>query len=207
MKFAYFNPTVIAVDDIPVDKFSTFKHLASVAHQHKNLNDEGDPSISIRGGQQVQLLPNEFGLDISILKQYVEERCKEYIKTTTGVQGTAELDPYTPVLVSAWTIKQHSGDYQALHHHQAHISGNMYLDVPNLDDAKASDANIEFRLPVLRDPGKFIFTDQWRFKPQIMKMIVFPSYMPHTVYPWKGDGERTILAWDVKLVEKEKLGM
>jgi hypothetical protein len=75
--------------------------------------------------------------------------------------------------------------------------------VPELDaNANSSDANIEFRLPVIRNPANFIFVDQWRFNPQPMKMIVFPSYIPHTVYPWKGKGTRTILAWDVKLVPK-----
>ncbi len=107
------------------------------------------------------------------------------------------------MLVSAWTIKQTAGDYQALHNHEAHISGNIYLDVPLLDEgSKSSDANIEFRLPVIRNPAHFVFTDQWRFKPEPLKMIIFPSYVSHTVYPWKGQGSRTILAWDVKLIAK-----
>jgi len=79
----------------------------------------------------------------------------------------------------------------------------MYLDVPDLDlNSHSSDANIEFRLPVIKNPANFIFIDQWRFRPQTAKMIVFPSYIPHTVYPWRGEGSRTILAWDVKLVSK-----
>jgi hypothetical protein len=203
MKFAYFNPTVMAVDDIPADLFTLFRSMADQAHAHTELDDQGNPAISIRGGQQIQLLPNDFGLDITELKVYVETQCQAYIDSVSRVNNIQELSNFKPVLISAWTIKQSSGDYQALHSHEANISGNMYLDVPDLDlDSHSSDANIEFRLPVIKNPANFIFIDQWRFRPQTAKMIVFPSYIPHTVYPWQGEGSRTILAWDVKLVSK-----
>ena len=203
MKFAYFNPTVMAIADVPADVFSHLQGITHVAHTLQQHNDAGNPAISIRGGQQIQLIPNEFNLDITVLKNFVEAQCQGYIDTIMRQNGRTDLDSFQPILVSAWTIKQSSGDYQALHSHEAHISGNIYIDVPELDDdANSSDANIEFRLPVIRNPANFIFVDQWRFKPQPMKMIVFPSYIPHTVYPWKGNGTRIILAWDVKLVPK-----
>ena len=203
MKFAYFNPTVMAVDDVTAEQYSKLREIVNTAHEHSEHNDEGNPDISIRGGQQVQVVPNEFKLDTSFLSQYIEERCQAYIDNVIKTSGVGDLYGYKPVLVSAWTIKQTSGDYQSLHNHEAHISGNIYMDVPLLDEgSKSSDANIEFRLPVIRNPAHFVFTDQWRFKPEPLKMILFPSYIPHTVYPWKGKGNRTILAWDVKLIAK-----
>jgi hypothetical protein len=204
MKFAYFNPTVMAIADVPANVFTQLQGMVEQAHSHREHNDAGNSAISVRGGQQIQLVPNEFGLDTSVLKSFVESQIQGYIDTIMRQSGRTELDPYEPVLISAWTIKQTSGDYQALHTHEAHVSGNIYIDVPDLDDdANSSDANIEFRLPVIRNPANFIFVDQWRFKPQLMKMVIFPSYIPHTVYPWKGNGTRTILAWDAKLVPKK----
>jgi len=203
MKFAYFNPTVLAVDDVPTDLFTQIKSLVEQAHTHSQYNDEGDPTISIRGGQQIHLVPNKFNLDTKLLKEFIEDRCKHYVDNLSRATGVNDLNGFEPQLVSAWTIKQKAGDYQALHNHEAHISGNIYIDVPDEDpESKPSDANIEFRFPVIRNPAHFMFTDQWRFKPAIMKMVVFPSHIPHTVYPWKGTGERTILAWDVKLMSK-----
>jgi hypothetical protein len=204
MKFAYFNPTVMAITDVPADVFTQLQEIVEQAHSHREHNDAGNSAISVRGGQQIQLVPNEVGLDTSVLKYFVESQIQGYIDTIMRQSGRTDLDPYEPVLISAWTIKQTSGDYQALHTHEAHVSGNIYIDVPDLDDdANSSDANIEFRLPVIRNPANFIFVDQWRFKPQLMKMVIFPSYIPHTVYPWKGNGTRTILAWDAKLVPKK----
>jgi len=202
MKYAYFNPTVFAVEDVPPDIFVQFEGIVNQAHMHAELNDEGNPNISVRGGQQIQLLPNEIAFDISVLKTYVEKISDEYFSSILQVNGQNELNTYKSTLVSAWTIRQTESDYQALHSHEAHISGNIYIDVPDSTEAsKISDGSLEFKLPIIKNPGTFHFVDSWRFKPQIMKMVVFPSYVAHTVYPWKGQGTRTILAWDVKLVK------
>ena len=193
----------MAVEDVDAGTFTQLKNIVDDAHTRKELNDEGNPEISIRGGQQIQLLPNEFNLDTSILETFILSKCREYIDNTIRVTGVSDLNGYDPVLVSAWTIKQSQGDYQALHNHEAHLSGNIYIDFPTLDEgSKSSDGCIEFRLPIIRNPAHFNFTDQWRFTPSPMKMIIFPSYVSHTVYPWHGDGNRTILAWDVKLMSK-----
>lgn len=194
----------MAIADIPADIFVQLQDIVTQAHDHQEHNDAGNDAISVRGGQQIQVVPNQFNLNTDVLKTYVESQCQGYVDSIMRQGGRNDLDPYHPVLVSAWTIKQTSGDYQALHSHEAHISGNIYIDVPDLNpNSNSSDANIEFRLPVIRNPANFIFVDQWRFKPQPMKMIVFPSYVPHTVYPWQGHGHRTILAWDVKLISKK----
>jgi hypothetical protein len=76
MKFAYFNPTVMAVADVPADVFTNLKSLVDTAHTKTELNDEGNPAISIRGGQQIQLLPNQFNLDTGHIKRYVEAQCQ-----------------------------------------------------------------------------------------------------------------------------------
>jgi hypothetical protein len=203
MRYACFNPTMVAVEDVPENVFDQLKTMVKEAHAHDELNDAGDQNISIRGGQQIQLLPNNFGMDVSVLKTFVESCCEEYLEKIIQVTGINELYKYKPVLNSAWTIKQTKGHYQALHTHEAHISGNIYIDVPDLDsDSDASDSCLEFRLPVVKNVPRFIFTDSWRVTPEVAKMVVFPSHLPHTVYPWKGKGSRTVLAWDAILVDK-----
>jgi hypothetical protein len=204
LNFAYFNPTVFAIDTIPADIFVALKGMVDMAHTHKTLNDCGNQSLSVRGGQQIQILPNEFNLDITILKSYVESKCQEYLDNIGQINGIEELKKFQPTLVSAWTIKQNQNQYQVMHQHEAHISGNIYIDIPDLDiNSDSTDSCLEFRMPTTKNPSHFVFSDFWRFKPQVMKMVVFPSYIPHTVYPWRGQGSRTILAWDVKLIAKK----
>ena len=188
---------------MPVDVFDTLCEMVSLAHTHTDLNDEGNPAISIRGGQQIQLVPNEFNLDTTPLVKYVEQAAQDYLDAIQQQNPMVDLSQIKPELISAWTLKQGPGDYQALHSHEANISGNIYIDVPQLDDnSKSSDSNIEFKLPISKNIANLIFTDAWRFMPEKAKMLVFPSNIPHCVYPWKGTGYRISLAWDCRLVDR-----
>ena len=203
MKYAYINPTIVAVTDVPQDLFLDLFSMVQNAHSKSELNDEGDPKISIRGGQQIQLYPNEFNLDVSKLKNYVESIAREYMDNVAIQNPSLDISGVRPVMTSAWTIKQTEGDYQTLHTHESNLSGNIYIEVPEFDsNSKDHDGNVEFRFPVTRNPAHFIFADNWRYAPIERTMVVFPGNIPHTVYPWKGRGNRTILAWDVKLVDK-----
>src|SRR6056300_108638 len=140
MKFAYFNPLVMAVEDVDAGVFTQLKSMVEEAHTKQEHNDEGNPNISVRGGQQIQLVPNKFNLNTTALKNYIETKAQEYIDNIIKVTGVSDLNGYVPQLISAWTIKQESGDYQALHNHEAHISGNIYIEFPEMDEAaKSSD--------------------------------------------------------------------
>jgi hypothetical protein len=204
MKFAYFNPTIMSVDEMADSAYVRLKDLADKAHAETTQNDDGNPTLSVRGGSQVHLFPDDFnlGLDIKPLKDYVEGACREFLANVISTSGRTELEDFEPVLISAWTIRQNPGDYQALHNHEAHLSGVSYIDVPDFENERDSDGCIEFRFPVIRNPANLIFVDQWRYKPEPKTSVIFPSYLSHGVYPWQGQGYRTCIAWDVQLVSK-----
>jgi hypothetical protein len=204
LKIAYFQPVVIAMDDIPPVEFSRIFSLSETLHSRLDLNDANN-AISLRGGQQIQVYPNMLGLDVSWLTQWIEKIAMGYMELVSQQSGTEELKYCKPVVNSIWTIKQSSGDYQEMHTHPAgNLSGNIYINAPELTDSSApSDSQILFRLPQTRDIGKFIMNDTWKYSPTPGTVILFPSYIPHTVYPWKGNGNRTVMAFDIKLVPKD----
>jgi N-acetyl-gamma-glutamylphosphate reductase len=37
-------------------------------------------------------------------------------------------------------------------------------------------------------------------KPELGMMLIFPSWLPHQVYPWQGSGNRRVIAWDCQLL-------
>ena len=204
MKVAYFQPVVVAMDNVPPVQYSKLFNLCEQLHQHPELNDNGDPALSIRGGQQIQIYPNELNLDVSWLVSWLEQVCLGYMELVTQQSGTIDLTLCKPVINSIWTIEQGPGDYQEMHSHAGgNISGNVYVMVPDLaPDSKPSDCQILFRMPQTRDVTKFIMNDTWRYSPKPATMVVFPSHLPHTVYPWRGQGKRTVVAWDASLVPK-----
>jgi hypothetical protein len=81
----------------------------------------------------------------------------------------------------------------------------MYIQTPELDaNSLPSDGQVLFRMPQTKDITKFIMNDTWKFTPQQGAVILFPSHIPHTVYPWKGAGYRTVMAFDAVLRPKDE---
>lgn len=204
LKVAYFQPVVIAMDNIPPVEFSRIYSLAEDLHSRPDLND-ANSAISLRGGQQIQVYPNTINLDVDWLVKWLETIATGYMELVSQQSGTDELKYCKPIVISIWTIRQTDGDYQEMHTHPAgNLSGNMYISAPELEvDSSASDSQILFRLPHTRDIGKFIMNDTWKYSPTPGTVILFPSHIPHTVYPWKGHGTRTVMAFDIKLVPRD----
>jgi uncharacterized protein (TIGR02466 family) len=205
LKVAYFQPIILAIDDVPHADFSKMYSLAEELHGHPELNDADNPLISIRGGQQIQIYPNNIELNVDWLVKWLENICQGYLELVTSQAGTEELKYVKPQVVSVWTIRQYEGDYQEMHSHPlGNLSGNIYITAPELsDNSQPSDSQILFRLPQSKDIGKFVMNDTWKYKPTPGTVILFPSHLPHTVYPWKGTGHRTVIAFDARLVPNE----
>jgi hypothetical protein len=206
LKIAYFQPTVLAIDTVPPVEFSKIYSLVEMLHSRPDLNDANNPLISIRGGQQIQVYPNALNIDVSWLIKWLETMCSGYMEIISQQSGTEDLKLCKPVVTSIWTIRQTQGDYQEMHSHPGgNLSGNIYISAPELDvNSKSSDSQILFRLPHTKDVSKFIMNDTWKYSPTPGTFIVFPSHLPHTVYPWKGQGHRTVMAFDARLVPKEE---
>jgi uncharacterized protein (TIGR02466 family) len=201
LHIAYFQPTIIAIDQVPPVEFSQIFNLTNQLHDHPELNDSENPFLSIRGGQQIQVYPNQLNIDVTWLVKYLETMCRGYMEIVTQQSGKEDLKLCKPVVTSIWTIKQGPGQYQELHSHPGgNLSGNMYISVPELaEGSQPTDAQVAFRMPQTRDVSKFVMNDTWTYKPQAGTIILFPSHIPHTVYPWNGTGTRMVLAFDARL--------
>ena len=206
VKVAYFQPITVAIDEVPLIEFSKMYALTEDVHRKPELHENKDPFMHIRGGKQIQIYPDKLNLNIAWLTKYLETICMGYMELVSSQSNTDELALCKPVITRIWTIRQHSSDYQEMHSHPTgNISGNIYVSVPDLaHNSHPSDGQISFRLPQTRDVSKFIMSDSWKYTPTTGTVIMFPSYLPHTVYPWKGDGSRTVLSFDAKLVPKDE---
>ena len=123
-----------------------------------------------------------------------------------------------------WSVHSYDGDYNPIHDHGTKtlmgISTTAWTKVPPQIGAKAtansptyslynesghSDGCIAFQY------GQVSVIDSERLKPaqsfvmtpEVGKLLLFPSWLQHMVYPFKGEGERRTIAsnlncWDVK---------
>lgn len=108
-----------------------------------------------------------------------------------------KVDTSRTRLVS-WANILAAGDWQAPHMHPSVgnlASGVYYLHVP---EKPAPEGCLEFLNPhpVAHHHGVSLTR---RLQPRAGDLIIFPPYYIHYVYPFKGDGERAILAFDVLL--------
>lgn len=107
-------------------------------------------------------------------------------------------------LTQSWIVSQYAGEYNPWHHHNGDFSGGIYLKVPagmndeweeEFSDHYPSNGLIEFMYGENQD----MRTDNVKFKPEVGKFIVFPSYLRHFVYPFHCEGERRMMSFNAHM--------
>jgi hypothetical protein len=193
MNVKLFNPVPIAkiqieslliskIDQLSIDLFST-----SSTVEDYPVNQY----LTIRGGEQRRVWPCKE--DRSWLTDWIESQAREY-------QESAGMDlALVPTVSNCWTITQPENSYQVTHTHPyGNISGNLYLEIPDFkSDSAETDGCISFLFDPSSDPAATRFV---HIAPTVGTMLIFPSWLPHQVYPWQGTGNRRVLAWDCQLL-------
>ena len=122
-----------------------------------------------------------------------------------------------------WSVHSYDGDYNPIHDHGTKtlmgISTTAWTKVPPQIGAKAtansptyslynksghSDGCIAFqygRVSVI-DSERLTPAQSFVMTPEVGKLLIFPSWLQHMVYPFKGEGERRTIAsnlncWDI----------
>ena len=155
----------------------------------------------------------------------------DYINHFASSGAGMKLKGSKQVMVDeTWSVHSYDGDYNPIHDHGTKtlmgISTTAWTKVPKQIGAKAAantptyslynesghcDGCIAFQYGMnsvidterLRPPQSFVMT------PEVGKLLVFPSWLQHMVYPFKGKGERRTIAsnlncWDVIPNEEPK---
>lgn len=202
LKVAYFQPIVVAAGPVPPADFVKIYNLSEAAHSQIVPTEK--PAY-LQNGSEIQLYPNEDGVDYAWLISLLEEMCKGYMDLVSTQSVTKDLDYCDPKIISIRTVRQTSGDYTEMHTHPAgNLTGYIYTSVPEYAPGKKeSDGTLLLRLPQTRDLTKFVMQDHWKFQPEPGTFVLFPSHIPHSVSPWNGEGNRTVLAFEAVLTVKD----
>ena len=216
-------PSVYVMEtEMPI---SMVKDLNDYLDEYKEDQDKKSLADSLVGqisqGEQL-LMDNED----SRLKEYSEFVCSlgaDYINFFFNNTGNKLDQPKAIAIDETWSVHSYAGDYNPIHDHGTKtimgISTTGWTKVPQqiLDQPTAGspqyslyqssgdcDGYIAFQYgrnelmntTRLRPPQSFVI------KPTVGKLLVFPSWLQHMVYPFKGEGERRTVAsnlncWDV----------
>jgi hypothetical protein len=160
------------------------------------------------------------------VKEYSDFICSlgaDYINFFSNNTGSSLSSPKAVAIDETWSVHSYEGDYNPIHDHGTKtimgISTTGWTKVPQqiLNQPVAGSPNYSLyntsgdcdgyiafnygrnelmNTERLRPPQSFVI------KPEVGKLLVFPSWLQHMVYPFKGEGERRTVAsnlncWDM----------
>ena len=119
-------------------------------------------------------------------------------------------------IVDSWVVSQKENDYIPVHTHHnqkesCKISGVLYLKVPEQIETPNTDMSIrggkdgQIVFTGMGGADPFSTTVQFNVPPEVGWMYLFPSTLNHQVYPFKGEGERRGISFNVDVISKEQL--
>ncbi len=96
-------------------------------------------------------------------------------------------------IVSEWVVRMNPGDFNPAHFHtDCHLSGLLYLKIPEGME-RDSGGNLHF----LHGSPTTFYTNQYQVAPKVGDTYLWPSWLQHFVYPYKCEGERWVMPFNL----------
>ena len=178
----------------------------------KRINDLGDNQHNRRNmdsrlaGQikdEPELTSEE--MDSIGIKQIFMDIGQQYVHTILSDKHHIDYnkdDFYINMkFVSGWIVNQKENEYNPAHYHSnCSISSVLYLKVPEFKPRgytgkKNIDGCIEFINSTV--DHSMLSAGCFLVEPKVGQLLMFPSTLLHTVYPFQGSGERRSLAFNL----------
>jgi uncharacterized protein (TIGR02466 family) len=161
---------------------------------------EGISRALVNGWHSETDLMEWTGAGIDAFRSRLGRTLGEYFSVLAGgerVRGAAR--------VTAWANVSRRGGFHRLHtHHSAMVSGVFYVDTgrPDPDDTEFNGticfADPRNAVEMIQLPGQ-PFGDKLKFDPRPGMLLLFPSWLKHFVDPFRGEGTRISIAFNVVL--------
>jgi len=171
----------------------------------KKTNDEVDRILTqkklLKKYDYTKKLVGKIKQEIKIPKNFIKKNLytqisrsiKKYIKSTTGKTTK------TVKIKNLWVVNQYSEEYNPVHYHAGHISGVGYLKVPKFFHKHRKNHNTDGTIDFLNGNKMFLNNSIYNHKPKVGDVILFPSYLMHTVYPFSTEGERRSFSFNAEI--------
>ena len=107
-------------------------------------------------------------------------------------------------LLKTWVVRQFKNEYNPTHWHGGHISGAGFLKVPKiLGESVQKKKEINYRggnLQLIHGSRMFTCPSTYNIIPEVGDFYLFPNYLMHTVFPFKGtDDERRSISFNATI--------
>ena len=171
-------------------------------------NPEGSPNAAAKlAGQLFQ--QRELGPDQPAVRELcaavILPACERWIRHVIDKQPPQGRGPwvtgrYGLQMIDLWLNVQRQGDYNPTHTHGGSFSGVLFLQVPPQINAESFDGQLCFHGPEEWHIQSFRTGMAEYVLPVPGDFYVFPAWQPHSVAPFRGEGERWSIAFNVVAV-------
>tara|TARA_R100000664_G_C2750612_1_gene137949 strand:- start:1467 stop:2114 length:648 start_codon:yes stop_codon:yes gene_type:complete len=158
------------------------------------LSKEHDWSHNLAGN-----VKKEIAIDQNTIPGFPEfliTMSKVYYKHTINKEPTDG----SKVAFRTWVVSQVAGDFNPVHIHDANLSGVAFLKIPpGFDEEYAKEDHHPTAgcLEFLGSMPNHFARHSYIVKPEVGDFYLFPSWLTHQVYPFRCEGERRSLAFNV----------
>ena len=194
-----FGPSVAKVT-IPDDLINKLN-----IYVDKVISDEKKSNQLNHGNDLVGDVTQEFNLEKKTIEEtgwgnFLKNAVNEWIKFDTKKNiSKFEID-------YSWVVRQFENEYNPTHWHSGHISGAGFLKVPSfLGEHVQNKTSREYRggnLQLIHGARIFMCPSTLNIIPRVGDLYLFPNYLMHTVFPFKGtDEERRSISFNANIDE------
>ena len=188
-----FGPSILKVS-MPQGYVDLLNAQADGILFDEKLSEERDWSHNLAGNVKKEVAINHN--EIKGFPEFLVTMAHEYVKRVLP-EG---LSDKAKVSFSVWVVSQYAGDFNPIHIHDANLSGVAFLKIPpkfeeeyKKEDHHPTVGCLEFLGSV---PNHFA-RHSYVVKPVVGDFYLFPSWLSHQVYPFRSEGERRSMAFNV----------
>ena len=190
-----FSPLVLEVK-VPNDYIEKLNMYMDMALGDKELLKKLDHSHDLAGN---------LNTEIKITNQFLEETRNEWgvslLRFFSNIgsaycQNMINKTNITKFIITgAWMNNQVAGDFNPIHKHDGLLSSVLFTKVPiSISNNEEKDYAGYLEFIDGRDAG--ITPTHMRIKPVVGRMYMFPSWLLHQVYPFRGNGHRRSVSFN-----------
>ena len=191
-------------DETKSAKWDWSNHLVGKVHKEVQIpivnKSDGDYCKNIMKSMCVEYLKNM----ISKSRAYIDNDVILHHPTRGNSNPTNE----NINISQSWIVSQYKGEYNPWHQHSGDLSGVIYLKIPK-DMNKFYEEEYKDHYPCsgmiqfMQGDKQSLRSDTLTFRPEVGKMIIFPSWLKHSVYPFDANGERRSMSFNAYYVNKK----
>jgi len=168
----------------------------------ENPSTTRDASFKLAGQltQQLELGPKHTAV-IDLCTSVILPGCERWIRHVIDQQPLQGRGPWTPgryqlQMIDVWLNVQKAGDYNPTHTHGGSFSGVIFLKKPPQITEESFDGQLCFHGPEEWHIQSFRTGMAQYVLPEPGNYYIFPAWQPHSVMPFRGEGERWSLAFN-----------